>query len=115
MVFVGTAGCHTQREYSLQELAAEGLITFQAQLLQAQSLPAKLRGKGIDRYRLGTVSSIGVIIHLVESSSLRCFGSKAPPRNASFGNSSDRETRANGHFSSVNRKKVRACHAAESL
>lgn len=67
MVFVGMTGRHTQREYSLQELATEGLITFQAQSLQAQSLQAKLRAEGIDRYRLDTVSSIGVIIHLVET------------------------------------------------
>ena len=66
VVFVGTTARHPRPEYSLQELAAEGLITFQARSLQAQSLHEMLRAECIAPCRVDTVSSIAMIIRLVE-------------------------------------------------
>jgi len=66
MVFVGSAARHGRSEYSLQELAAEGLITFQARSPQAQSLHEMLRAECVARCRVDTVSSIAMIIRLVE-------------------------------------------------
>jgi DNA-binding transcriptional LysR family regulator len=66
MVFVGSAARHDRPEYSLQELAAEGLITFQARSLQAQSLHDMLRAECIAQCRVDTVSSIAMIVRLVE-------------------------------------------------
>jgi DNA-binding transcriptional LysR family regulator len=66
MAFVGTTARHQTREYSLRELATEGLITFQARSLQEQALHAMLRAECIDGCRVDTVSSIAIIIRLVE-------------------------------------------------
>jgi DNA-binding transcriptional LysR family regulator len=66
MVFVGATARHDRPEYSLQELAAEGLITFQARSLQAQSLHEMLSAECIAPCRVDTVSSIAIIIRLVE-------------------------------------------------
>lgn len=66
MVFVGTMGRHDKAEYSLQELAAGGLITFQAHSLQERSLHEMLRAEDIEGCRVDTVSSIAIIIRLVE-------------------------------------------------
>lgn len=66
MVFVGTTARHDKPEYSLQELAAEGLITFQARSLQAHSVHEMLRAECLAPCRVDTVSSIAIIIRLVE-------------------------------------------------
>jgi DNA-binding transcriptional LysR family regulator len=66
MVFVGNAARHDKPEYSLRELAAEGLITFQARSLQAQSLHEMLRAECVAACRMDTVSSIAIILRLVE-------------------------------------------------
>jgi DNA-binding transcriptional LysR family regulator len=66
MVFVGTPARHSKAEYSLEELAAEALITFQAHSLQAESLREMLRAECIEGCRVDTVSSIAIIIRLVE-------------------------------------------------
>jgi DNA-binding transcriptional LysR family regulator len=66
MVFVGSAEHHDQREYSLAELAKQGLVTFQPRSLVQQALHELLRAEGLDGCRIDTVSSVPVMLRLVE-------------------------------------------------
>jgi len=53
-------------EYSLRELAAEGFITFQMRSMVQQELQDMLRAGGLDQCRVDTVSSVFVMVRLVE-------------------------------------------------
>jgi DNA-binding transcriptional LysR family regulator len=67
MAFVGTSARHDKPEYSLRELAGEGLITFQARSIVQQQLLELLRAEGLEHSRVDTVSSTLVILRLVEA------------------------------------------------
>jgi DNA-binding transcriptional LysR family regulator len=66
MVFVGATGRHDKPEYSLRELADEGFITFQMRSMVQQELQDLLRASELDECRVDTVSSVFVIVRLVE-------------------------------------------------
>jgi DNA-binding transcriptional LysR family regulator len=66
MVFVGGARHDARRQYSLAELAAQGLVTFQQRSLVQQDLHELLRSEGITNCRIDTVSSVPVMLRLVE-------------------------------------------------
>lgn len=66
MVFVGGAASHDKPEYSLRELAAEGFITFQMRSIVQQELQDLLRAEGLDHCRVDTVTSVSIMLRLVE-------------------------------------------------
>jgi DNA-binding transcriptional LysR family regulator len=66
MVFVGATARHDKPEYSLRELAAEGFITFQMRSIVQQTLQDLLRAEGLDQCRVDTVTSVSLILRLVE-------------------------------------------------
>jgi DNA-binding transcriptional LysR family regulator len=66
MVFVGASARHEKPEYSLRELAAEGFITFQMRSIVQQALHDLLRAECLDHCRVDTVSSVAVMLRLVE-------------------------------------------------
>ena len=66
MVFVGSTARHNKPEYSLKELAAEGFITFQMTSIARQALLDLLRAECLDHCRVDTVSSVAVMLRLVE-------------------------------------------------
>jgi DNA-binding transcriptional LysR family regulator len=66
MVFVGNSSRHARPEYSLRELAAEGLITFQLRSAPQRALLELLRAEGLEGCRVDTVSSVGIMLRLVE-------------------------------------------------
>jgi len=66
MVFVGAAGRYDKPEYSLRELAADGFITFQMRSKLQQELQALLRAEKLHECRVDTVSSVFVIVRMVE-------------------------------------------------
>jgi DNA-binding transcriptional LysR family regulator len=66
MVFVGATARHDKPEYSLRELAVEGFITFQMASIAHQSLLELLRAECLDHCRVDTVSSVAIMLRLVE-------------------------------------------------
>lgn len=66
MVFVGAAAGHDKPEYSLRELAAEGFITFQMRSIVQLALHDLLRAEGLDHCRVDTVTSVSIMLRLVE-------------------------------------------------
>lgn len=66
MVFVGTTARHAKPEYSLSELATEGFITFQTRSIVHQELQDLLHAEGLAQCRVDTVSSVLVMLRLVE-------------------------------------------------
>ena len=66
MVFVGAAANYDRPEYSLRELAAEGFITFQMRSIVQQALQELLRAEGLDHCRVDTVTSVSIMLRLVE-------------------------------------------------
>jgi DNA-binding transcriptional LysR family regulator len=66
LLFVGATARHNKPEYSLRELAAEGLITFQMTSIAQQALLDLLRAECLDHCRVDTVSSVAVMLRLVE-------------------------------------------------
>lgn len=66
MVFVGRAAGHDKPEYSLRELATEGFITFQMRSIVQQELHDLLRAEGLDHCRVDTVTSVSIMLRLVE-------------------------------------------------
>jgi DNA-binding transcriptional LysR family regulator len=66
MVFVGASARHDKREYSLRELADEGFITFQMRSIVQRQLHDLLRAEGLNQCRVDTISSVLVMLRLVE-------------------------------------------------
>lgn len=66
MVFVGDARRHSKPDYSLRELASEGLITFQIHSAPQRALRELLRAEGLEACRVDTVSSVAIMLRLVE-------------------------------------------------
>jgi DNA-binding transcriptional LysR family regulator len=66
MVFVGNSRRHSRPEYSLRELASEGLITFQLRSAPQRALHELLRADGLEGCRVDTVSSVAIMLRLVE-------------------------------------------------
>jgi DNA-binding transcriptional LysR family regulator len=66
MVFVGNSRLHSRPEYSLRELASEGLITFQLRSAPQRALHELLRGEHVEACRVDTVSSVAIMLRLVE-------------------------------------------------
>jgi DNA-binding transcriptional LysR family regulator len=64
MVFVGATKRHDKPE--LGELADEGFITFQMRSIVQQHLHELLRAEGLDQCRVDTVSSVFIMLRLVE-------------------------------------------------
>jgi DNA-binding transcriptional LysR family regulator len=66
MAFVGNAARYRRSEYSLQELARDGLITFQPGSQPHRRLLSLLHEEQIATCRVDTVSSVAVMVRLVE-------------------------------------------------
>jgi DNA-binding transcriptional LysR family regulator len=67
MVFVGATASHDKPEYSLDELAEEGFITFQTRSIVQQTLQELLRAEKLEHCRVDTVTSVSVMLRLVEA------------------------------------------------
>jgi DNA-binding transcriptional LysR family regulator len=76
MAFVGTAERHDERTYTLEEIAREGLITFQTGSQPHRAVLNLLRTNRVEQYRLDLVSSISAMVEAV----LLGFGVATLPR-----------------------------------
>jgi DNA-binding transcriptional LysR family regulator len=66
MVFVGHSGLHRKRRYTLADLAAFDLLTFQRGSQPHVGLIDLFRGAGLEPKRVHTISSISAMVQLVE-------------------------------------------------
>jgi DNA-binding transcriptional LysR family regulator len=66
MVFVGHRDVHRKRRYTLAELAAFDLLTFQRGSQPHVALVDQLRAAGVAMPRVHTISSISAMVQLVE-------------------------------------------------
>ena len=67
MVFVGAKSLKRRAPYTLAEIVAHEMMTFQRGSQPHLALLEQLRGEGLEPPRLHTVSSIPAMVHLVES------------------------------------------------
>jgi DNA-binding transcriptional LysR family regulator len=67
MVFVGAKHLKRRASYTLAEIVAHEMMTFQRGSQPHLALLEQLRGEGLEPPRLHTVSSIPAMVHLIES------------------------------------------------
>ena len=67
MVFVGAKHLKRRAPYTLAEIVASEMMTFQRGSQPHLALLEQLRGEGLEPPRLHTVSSIPAMVHLIES------------------------------------------------
>ncbi len=67
MVFVGAKPLKRRAPYTLAEIVASEMMTFQRGSQPHLALLEQLRGEGLEPPRLHTVSSIPAMVHLIES------------------------------------------------
>jgi DNA-binding transcriptional LysR family regulator len=67
MVFVGAKAMKRREPYTLAEIVAQDMMTFQRGSQPHLALLEQLRGEGLEPPRLHTVSSIPAMVHLIES------------------------------------------------
>jgi len=67
MVFVGAKSLKRRTPYTLAELVAHDMMTFQRGSQPHLALLEQLRGEGLEPPRLHAVSSIPAMVHLIES------------------------------------------------
>lgn len=78
MVFMGHAGLHRKRRYTLAELGELEILTFQRGSLPHVALVDLFRQERVEPRRVHTISSISAMVQLVQGG----FGVATLPRNA---------------------------------
>lgn len=78
MVFIGHARTHRKRRYTLADLAALEMLTFQRGSHPHVALLDLFRQEGVEPGRVHTISSISAMVQLVQGG----FGVATLPRNA---------------------------------